>query len=35
MLRTDADNSGTLNFEEFKFAVKYAQRMLEKAYKTD
>ena len=28
MLKSDADNDGTLNFEEFKTAVKYAQRMM-------
>ena len=30
MLLSDADNDGTLNFNEFKFAVKYARRMLSK-----
>lgn len=30
MLKTDTDNSGTLDFEEFKFAVKFAQKMLKK-----
>ena len=28
MLRSDVDQSGTLDFEEFKYAVKYAQRMM-------
>ena len=28
MLKSDADNDGTLNFDEFKSAVKYAQRMI-------
>ena len=28
MLMSDADKSGTLNFEEFKTAVKFAQNML-------
>ena len=30
MLKSDVDHSGTLDFEEFKYAVKYAQRMMKR-----
>ena len=32
MLLSDTDNDGTLNFNEFKFAVKYARKMLRKRH---
>ena len=32
MLMSDADKSGTLNFEEFKTAVKFAQNMLKSTW---